>query len=50
LYWWCVHIAFFQNLYCTPKEWKEIIEGLAFGLVKLEFDSNGYFCEDFIVG
>ncbi len=49
-YWWCVRIAFFPDLYCTPKDWKEIIEGIAFGLVRPEAEGSGYFCEEFIVG
>jgi hypothetical protein len=50
LYWWCVRIAFSPDLYCTPKDWKEIIEGVAFGLVRPEAEGSGYFCEEFIVG
>jgi hypothetical protein len=32
------------------KDWKKIIEGVAFGLVKPKAEGNNYFCEEFIVG
>ncbi|KAH9540971.1 hypothetical protein CY35_14G034200, partial [Sphagnum magellanicum] len=38
------------KFYCTPKDWKEIIKGVAFGLVRPEAEGSGYFCEEFIIG
>jgi hypothetical protein len=50
LYQWCVRIAFFPNLNCILKNFKEIIEGVAFGLVRPNAKGSGYFYEKFIIG